>query len=311
MTWIIVAAGIILLFFAICYYSYRKAFYSPKKGRDVPIELSNNPYRKEADAAISLLVKEMEELTFEDVWIKSFDGKKLYGRYYHVMDNAPLEIQFHGYRGTAFRDFGGGNKLARGLGHNTLLIDQRAHGKSEGSTITFGVRERLDCKSWVDYAVKRFGEDQKIILSGISMGAATVLMASDLNLPKNVKGIIADCPYSCPKEIIKKVCREDMKMPRGSEVFAYLGGFIFGKGLKLSKSSALKSVASTNIPILIIHGEADGFVPCKMSEDIYSKAPDNVRLETFPNAGHGYSFIVDDERYKKVIVEFDNLILKD
>lgn len=149
----------------------------------------------------------MDELTFESVFITSFDGVKLYARYYHVRDGAPLQIQFHGYRGSALLDFCGGNKLAREIGHNTLVVDQRAHGKSGGNTITFGINERYDCLSCINYAVERSGKETPIFLSGVSMDAATVLMASELNLPDNVIGIIADSPYSSPEEIIRKVCR--------------------------------------------------------------------------------------------------------
>ncbi len=305
MIWMITTpAVLVLVVLAVCYYSYRKAFYSPKKNRNKPLELSDNPHRQAAKDVIAKLIGEMNLLPYEEIWITAFDGTKLFGRYYHVKDGAPLQIQFHGYRGTAFRDFSGGNKLARETGFNTLLVDQRAHGKSGGNTISFGIRERLDCKSWAEYAADRFGKDTKILLSGISMGGATVIMASDLELPENVKGIIADCPYSDPKEIIRKVCVEDMKLPRWTLAFAWMGGWIYGKGLRLSESSALKSVANTKLPILILHGESDDFVPCDMSRAIHSTGGDKVTLVTFPEANHGYSFIVDAERYKKVTSEF-------
>lgn len=80
-------------------------------------------------------------------------------------------------------------------------MDQRAHGDSEGHTITFGVRERMDCLLWCRYAVEHFGTDCEIWLNGVSMGASTVLMASNLPLPPQVKGIIADCPYDSPRGI--------------------------------------------------------------------------------------------------------------
>lgn len=311
MIWFITVLLLLLvLLLTGAYIAYRMAFYMPKSARGKTLSLPKNEAGRAAGKIIDGLIGEMENLQFEEVYIKSFDGTLLFGRYYHVADNAPLQIQFHGYKGSAFRDFCGGNKLAREMGHNTLLVDQRAHGKSGRSTICFGVRERYDCKAWVEYAVKRFGQDTKILLSGVSMGAATVIMASDLPLPKNVKGVIADCPYSCPKQIIKKVCLVDMHLPKALCFFAFLGAFIFGKGLRLSQSSALKSAQNTKLPILILHGEADGFVPCQMSKDIQKTAPNIVTLETFEGADHGFSFIADAERYKKHIEEFLNKCLK-
>mgnify|MGYP001117318828 CR=1 FL=1 len=158
--------------------AYRKAFYSPEERKeDIYALPQGEQYENERQRMLSL-IREMDEIPYEAVSISAQDGTKLAARYYHVRDGAPLQIQFHGYRGTALRDFCGGNKLARESGQNTLVVDPRAHGKSGGTTITFGIRERWDCLSWVEYVNQRFGSDTPIFLSGVSMGAATVLMAS-------------------------------------------------------------------------------------------------------------------------------------
>ena len=167
----------------------------------------------------------------------------------------------------SLRDFSGGAYECISRGHNLLLIDQRAHGKSDGKVITFGIKERFDVKSWIDYSIHRHGENVKIMLYGISMGAATVLMASELNLPKNVVGIVADCPYSSPKAIIKKVTGE-MGLPATLFYpFIRLGALIFG-GFDPSSAAPILAVKNTDIPILLIHGDADDFVPCEMSDEI-------------------------------------------
>ena len=91
------------------------------------------------------------------------------------------------------------------LGYNLLAVDERAHGESEGTYITFGVRERHDVATWAAYAAMHFGPAHPLILDGLSMGAATVLMASELELPASVRGIIADCGFSSPYAIMKSV----------------------------------------------------------------------------------------------------------
>ena len=213
MTIVYLCAGLLLLSVLIAWYSYRTAFYSPKKRKKDDYAIPKGAqYEKERQRMLSL-IRQMDEIPYEAVTISAQDGTKLAVRYYHVRDGAPLQIQLHGYRGTALRDFCGGNKLARESGQNTLVVDQRAHGKSGGTTITFGIRERLDCLCWVEYASQRFGSDTLVFLSGVSMGAATVLTASELELPANVVGIIADCPYSSPEAIIRKVCQQDMHLP--------------------------------------------------------------------------------------------------
>ena len=189
------------------YYAYRVAFWSPKKGReDLPVHKGKQyePHLPE----IARLLQTLIDRPCEFVSVTSYDGLTLWGRYYHLADGAPLDIAFHGYRSAGLTDFCGGAEISREMGHNLLLIDQRAHGKSQGSTITFGIKERYDVLTWVDYALERFGKDTKILLYGISMGASTVLMASELPLPENVKGIVADCPYSSPTKIIRAVGRK-------------------------------------------------------------------------------------------------------
>ena len=155
------------------------------------------------------LVAEMEQQPFETVEIRSRDGLLLRARYLHVRDGAPVMIQAHGYRSWAIRDLCGANKIARENGINSLLIDMRAHGKSEGHTLTFGIKERYDILDWIAYLQTRFGKETPIFLAGVSMGAATVLMTAELPLPDAVKGILADSPYTSPEEIVRVVIRKN------------------------------------------------------------------------------------------------------
>jgi predicted alpha/beta-fold hydrolase len=199
MVFLIVCAVILTAVILICLYIYCVAFYAPKKKRysaDAPLEGEQYEAVAEHIFRISHI---MERIPCEDVTIHSFDGCRLHGRYYHVRDGAPLEILFHGYRSCAFRDCSGGHALSRKMGFNALVVDQRAHGNSDGVTITFGIKEHRDCLCWIEYANQRFGTDTPIILSGLSMGAATVLMATGLELPENVTCVLADSPYSTPQ----------------------------------------------------------------------------------------------------------------
>lgn len=304
MTIVYIFAGLLLLSVLIAWYSYRTAFYSPEKRKEDDYAIPRGEqYEKERQRMLSL-IRQMDEIPYEAVTISAQDGTKLAARYYHVRDGAPLQIQFHGYRGTAVRDFCGGNKLAREAGQNTLVVDQRAHGKSGGTTITFGIRERMDCLCWAEYANQRFGSDTPIFLSGVSMGAATVLMASELELPTNVIGIIADCPYSSPEAIIRKVCREDMHLPPALVMpFIRLGARLFGH-FDLKEASAVQAVRNTNVPILLLHGEDDRFVPCNMSREIFDACTGEKTRITFPGAGHGLSYIVDTETYSEAVSRF-------
>ena len=293
-----------ILILLISYYAYRRAFYAKAKNpSEYKVKLPEGAiYQEEYDRAIAF-IKVLNEIDYEKVTIRSRDGKTLSARYYHVADGAPVHIEFHGYRSRATTDFCGINVLVRDLGHNTLLVDQRSHGESGGKSITFGVKERYDCLDWANYVIDRFGKDTKIILSGLSMGGATVLMASELDLPENIVGIMADCPYSSPKEIIKQEC-EKMKLPANlAYPFVRLGAIVFG-GFDPSASTAKDAVKKAKVPILIIHGENDDFVPCQMSREIYDACASDKTLVTIPKAGHGISYIIDRPKYEKSVEDF-------
>ncbi len=294
-------AGALLLLFAVTYITYRLTFYQSKKKRGGTLKMPGGEQYKAHKPLTDRLIAELLQIPFEEVSVTAHDGKRLYGRYYHARDGAPLAILMHGYRGNAIRDFCGGHKLARESGHNILLVDQRAHGRSEGHSITFGIRESEDCLVWAAYAARRFPKS-RIYLSGVSMGASTVLTASALPLPPTVAAIVADCPFSSPTAIIRKVMKQN-GYPLFLFPFLRLGARLFG-GFSLNESSAASAVKSARVPILLIHGESDLFVPHEMSREIYEACASKKRLLLFEGAGHGLSYMADSERYVREFRDF-------
>lgn len=305
--WILagVAGAVVLAVLIIAYICYRMAFYAPPRKPlpedEIPIPEGKiyEAYREHMEA----WVREVRALPHEDVEITSFDGLKLRGKFYEYAPGAPMELMFHGYRGCAERDLPGGVQRCFQVGRSALIVDQRCSGKSEGHVITFGIREHRDCRSWVDFAIRRFGPDVKIILTGISMGASTVLMAGGTPLPENVIGILADCGYSSPRDIIKVVIRK-MGLPvELSYPFVKLGARIFG-GFDLEQITPEDAVKNCRIPVIFYHGETDDFVPCEMSRINYDACASRKMLVTIPGAGHGLCYAVDPQTYLRTLREF-------
>ena len=206
--------GIAVLALLIAYLCFRMAFYVSKKivigPDDYPIPDGDiyEPHREQMVA----WMKECRAMRREDVSIQSFDGLTLRGYFYEYAPGAPIELMMHGYRGDAERDLCGGVQRCFSMKRSVLLVDQRACGRSDGHVITFGIHEHRDCLAWARYLQERFGKDVPVILTGISMGAATVMIAAGQNVPENVVGVIADCGYTSAKEIIQKVI-QDMHLP--------------------------------------------------------------------------------------------------
>jgi len=304
---IILAAIILAAVLFALHYGYKLAFYYEDPHTD-PFAYNREGQIKPRADALDKALRAFSDAPFEEVTVRSKEGLTLYANYYHQKDGAPLEIWCHGYKGNALRDFCGAWAVAKESGHNVLLIDQRCHGRSEGHTITFGILEKTDVIRWIRWANERFGE-VPILLSGVSMGAATVLMVAGCELPENVKGIIADCPFDAPSNIIRKVLGQDMGMPvKLVYPLIRLGGRLYGR-FDLDSDSPVEAVKRAKKPILLIHGDDDRFVPYPMSQNIHAAAPEKIRFHTVPGAGHAMEQIWDPETYRKVVTEFTSSVL--
>lgn len=284
---------------------YRIAFYAaPRKPRDpdyipTPRGKIYDPYREQ----MTEWVKEARALEPQEFSIKSFDGLTLYAKYYEYKPGAPIELMHHGYRGNAESDLSGGVQRCFSLGQSAFIIDVRCAGKSDGNTITFGINESKDTLAWIDFMIDHFGEDVKIILTGISMGAATVMMAAGEELPKNVIGVLADCGFSSPEKIIKKVIA-DMKLPVVLAFpFVRLGARLYG-GFDLKENSPLEAVRRAKVPMIFFHGEADDFVPADMSRECFEACPTRKKLVIVNGAGHGLAYPVDKQLYLNSLRDF-------
>ena len=296
---------LLLISLSIAYICFRMVFYVPRKSTS-PTDDFPLPEGKIYEPYHSLMRKWIEEarsFEYKDFYIKSFDGLTLHAKYFEYAPGAVIEIMFHGYRGSAERDLSGGIQRCFALGRNVLLVDQRTSCGSEGNVISFGINEHRDCLSWVDFAVKQFGPDAKFILTGISMGASTVLMAAGKELPPNVVGVLADCGFSSPKEIIKK-CAKDLKLPANMLYpFVKLGARIYGH-FNLEEYTPLEAMKTCKLPVIFFHGEDDVFVPCDMSRITYAACNAPKRLVTVKGAGHGLVYVVDNAGYFNAVCEF-------
>lgn len=300
-----ITAGVAFIVLLAAYICFLLAFYvHRRKGQPAKSSpLPNGDIYEPFYAVMRQWAAEARELDAKDLFITSRDGLTLHGKYYECKNGAPIEIMFHGYRGSAQRDLSGGVQRCFQLGHNALIVDQRCSNISGGSVITFGLREHEDCLLWVDEVIRLFGNDVRIILTGISMGATTVLLAAGKPLPQNVIGVLADCGYTSARDIIKKVIR-DMHLPANLLYpVVRLGAKLYG-GFDPDAVNAPEALKACTVPVIFIHGEEDLFVPCQMSKENYDACPAPKYLHTVPGAGHGLGYIVDPDSYFKALRSF-------
>lgn len=303
-----IAGGALLLVLLTSFVCFMMTFYSKKRkplGEDEYLLPPGKAYEPFHDELIGW-AKKVRAMPYEEMEIKTPDGLTLRGRYYEYKRGAITEILFHGYKGNAERDMSGAVERCFAIGRNAILVDQRASGRSDGHVITFGIKERQDAVLWAKEAVRRFGKDERLILSGVSMGAATVMMASAEALPENVIGILADCGYSSPREIIRKVMK-DMGVPVSLLYpFVKLGARVFG-GFDLEETSPIEAMKKCTLPIIFFHGDADGFVPHEMTVRLYEACiSEKKTFVSVPGAEHGLAFSASKEDYLRAITKFSD-----
>lgn len=238
--------------------------------------------------------------------IRSKDGLTLTGYYLKHPKAERIVLMFHGWRGIWDKDCAA---LSHGLyekNSSILLVCQRAHGSSEGKYIGFGMLERYDCHDWIRFLI-RHTDSLPIYLSGVSMGASTVLMAAGEELPYRVKGVIADCGFTSPYEMVKIFAREFMRMKgqKAEHTVDEVNHLCRKKaGYDLRDYSTVEAMHSCKLPVFFAHGTEDHFVPYEMTIKNFEACAGRKTLYTAEGASHTKSYITEPTKYMAALTEF-------
>lgn len=273
----------------------------PKKSKeDKPI----NPY-------LEKYLPWLNEQHFEDLETTSHDGLKLKAKLLKAdRDTNKVLIAVHGYRSYNLKEYAYYIKFYHDLGFNILMPDNRAHGESEGTYIGFGWLDRLDCIQWIHTIKEYFHKDLQIVLHGISMGSATVLMASGEELPDDVKCIISDCGFTSVLDEFE----HELKQAHIPPALILPTATLLSKkrvGYSFKEASTIDQVKKSKTPTLFIHGDQDDFVPTYMAYDLYNACGADKDLLIVEGAGHAQSYLVAQELCERTIIEFMNNYVKE
>ena len=250
--------------------------------------------------------KDLEAAAQTRVEVESHDGLRLVGHWYPADEPKRILIAMHGWRSCWSRDFGVITPFWHENGCSVLYAEQRGQGESEGEYMGFGILERYDCLKWAQWASENNPDNLPIYLVGLSMGATTVLMASNLDLPENVRGIIADCGFTSAYDIWKHVAEENLHLHYGLHAAAADDLCRKKIGVHSKECSTVDALKQTKVPVLFIHGADDGFVPVRMTHENYAACAGEKQLLIVPGADHAMSYCVEQDRYEKVANDFWN-----
>ena len=282
---------------------FRWIFKRPKRSKKVPKFYIGSPHYVASRKGMAL----MDQIGHQDIFMKSSDGLTLHAYFYPAATpSSKFVLGIHGYRSYARPEFGPYIAFYRSLGYNVLLPDDRAHAPSQGKYIGFGVLDRLDCLQWAQQMVSSYGNDIKILIHGVSMGAATVLAASGETLPLQVKGIIADCGYTSAWDILnfqlRKIPGKKALLKRVERICQKKAGYDF------HHFTPLEQVQKATLPILFVHGGKDEMVPSSMVYALYHACSSRKCLLYVKEAAHAESICLAKKEYEQLITNFFSMV---
>lgn len=302
---LIVAAAVGLLLLGIGYFFFYLACVRVRQPEPTQESLLGRAVFRGHQDAVRAGWAWMSQQSFTRVETRSYDGLRLVGHYLPAPEQKGVLVLFHGYRSSWRIDFCCGLEQYRRLGLGLLVVDQRAHGESQGRYITYGVREHRDVLTWVDYVNQKLGKDTPVFLAGLSMGSTTVQLACGLALPQNVRGVISDCGFTSAYDILLSVGKEHLHGFAPLAVALAIPYCRIFAGFDPKGFSTLDAQRKNHIPTLFIHGGSDRLVPCEMSEANYRAcAAKDKTLLMVPDAWHGTSYLVDTPRYEQAVRDF-------
>ena len=279
--------------------------------RSAPLDLSQGRSRfsgsnvrasssEEATAA----KKALEGRKAQTIRITAHDGTPLAGHWIECETPKRIILAMHGWRSSWSADFGIVSDFWHRQNCSVLYAEQRGQGASGGDYMGFGLIERHDCLDWIHWINQTTGGSLPVYLAGVSMGASTVLMASALDLPENVRGILADCGYTSVHAIWKHVVENNLHLSYG--IHGPFADKLCKKKIHTGTRdcSTTEALKSSRIPVLFVHGTEDRFVPVEMTYENYQACRAPKRLFIVPGAGHGMSYFVDRPGYEQETKNF-------
>lgn len=253
----------------------------------------------EHDPSLKIWVDSLRENSaLRDTFIVAADGSKLHALYVRSAIASPnTALIIHGYTDNSIRMLMIGHLYNKEMGYNILLPDLRAHGKSDGEYIQMGWKDRLDIMKWIDVTKDIYGDTTRMVIHGISMGAATTMMTSGEDLPENIKCFVEDCGYTSVWDEFTHKLKDDYGLPAFPILNAASSYSQMKVGWNFKEASALEQLEKSKLPMFFIHGDKDTYVPTWMVNVLYDAKQGDKELWIVPNVEHANAYWDCTEEY--------------
>lgn len=308
MVWWIVGLCLLLVLLALLLLSWLlfRTLFGRKKAPVKALGAGVNHGLDQIRAALGETRAWMEAQGPEKLELRARDGTRLRAwLLYAPEETKSFVIGVHGFKSSKLSDIALSAPFYHAQGKNLLLVDDRAHGESEGKYTGFAWLDRLDVLDWCAYLLKRFGPETKILLHGVSMGATAVCCAAgERELPRQVLGVVSDCAFSSAWAELKYAARHLLHLPAFPLLPLVNFWLRLRAGYSLRACRAVEQVEKANVPFLFFHGEADELVPPEMARALWAACRTEKHLHLVPGAGHAMCWLADSPGCQARIQEF-------
>lgn len=264
-----------------------------------------NEYRQSLEKIIDDGAIWFDNVNKEKLKIENRDRNALHAYYINKNPNSnKLIICIHGYNSSP-RKMGVYAEKFSQSGYNVLLPSLRGHADSEEDFVTMGWKDRLDVIDWIEYFVSE-NPKIKIILHGVSMGAATTMMVTGEELPENVVAAVEDCGYTSVWDILGYKIKSATGLPEFPFLYSADSVNKHREKFSFKEASCVEQLKKSVTPTLFIHGEEDDFVPYYMLDEVFDAAVCEKEKLSVPDAPHARSVCAHPDIYWKTILDFIN-----
>lgn len=256
--------------------------------------------QREANTNFDL--KKFQSIEKEEIWIQSPFGYRIHGYYIPSGHSNRFMIFCHGVSVNKLNSVKYSNLFLE-RGFNVLIYDHRRHGRTGGTTTSYGYYEKYDLHAVVQYIKSRFGPDITLGIHGESMGAATLLQYAGM-VEDGADFYIADCPFSDFYEQLSYRLKVEFKLPKWPML--PLANIILKMrdGYKVHEVSPLQCVKHIKTPVLFIHSKDDDYILCKMTEELYAHKAGSKQLFIAERGAHAMSYAENKEAYERAVDSF-------
>ena len=227
-------------------------------------------------------------LEFDDVYFETGDGVTLHGWYVHAREPRGTLLFFHGNAGNISHRLDS-IAIFDALGLDTLIIDYRGYGQSDGKPSEAGTYEDAEA-AWHYLVTERGVRADNIVVFGRSLGGAVAARLAKRHQPA---AVIVESTFTSAVDVARR-----------------LYWYFPVRLITRLDYPVVNDLAAAQCPVLVVHSRNDEILPFAMAETLYAAAPEPKSFLEL-SGDHNMGFLLTGVRYQEELARFidEHLIL--